>query len=363
MFYTLAFYIITALLCFNTRDRKKVMKAVFTFAAIYMSLRYNYPSDYPAYQNYFNMVNSGGYEYSETDHMEYGWYLINRLFSPFGYYIFVAFCSCVLAYGLYLVSEAIVPKVYFPLVALGIFAMGSFEILMSAQRQLLVVGIFLIAYRKLIYQRMDGFWKLFNKRTLLYFVIIILCSYFHKAAIILVIIPFMYLIPKKSFVVILGLGVIAVLLQFYGDLFLVDFFEQLQEETGEYSYMVFTGEYSGTVSFLQASMWIFQFACVAVVYTKYTFDNNEKVIMLLSMLSIFIIMAGFSLGQFARLSHFIYVFSFLSIAVIAQKFRGTSFAKPYIYINWAWVVWNMLKVFSIPRGTLYEYKLLLFNLI
>ena len=362
MFYTIFFYIIIAILSTQSRDRRQTLKAVFTFAAIYMSLRYNYPSDYPAYQNYFNLANQSGYQYSEADHMEYGWYLLNRLFSPFGYYVFVAFCSCVFAYGLYVVTEAIVPKAYIPLVALGMFAMGSFEILMSAQRQLIAAGVALIAYRKLIYQRMKGFRSLFSTRTLLFFAIIIVCSYFHKAAIFLVIIPFMYLIPKKSFLVILGLAIIAVLLQLYGNTYLVDFFEQLQEETGEYSYMTFTGEYSGTVSFLQASMWIFQFACVVVVYSKYSYNDDEKVIMLISMLSILIIMAGFSLGQFARLAHFIYMYTFLSIAIISQKFRGTSFYQPYIYINWAWVIWNMLKVFSIPRGTLYEYKLLLFNL-
>lgn len=361
MFYTLAFYIILAYLCFNIRDRKKAMQAVFTFAAMYMSLRFNYPSDYPAYQNYFNMVNSG-YEYSETDHMEYGWFLLNRLFSPFGYYIFVAFCSCVFAYGLYLVSEAIVPKEYFPLVALGVFAMGSLEILMSAQRQLIVAGIFLIAYRKLIYQRMEGFRSLFSKSTILFFVIIYLCSFFHRSALFLEIVPFMYLIPKKSYLVLLGMAVTAVIMHLYGELFLIDFFEQLQEETGQYEYMVFTTESSGSASFLQISTWIFQFVCVAIVYTSYPYNNNEKVIMLISMLSILIFIAGFSLGQFSRLVHFIYMFSFLSIAIIAQKFKGTNLYTPYLFINWMWVVWNMLKVFSIPRGTLHEYKFLLFNL-
>lgn len=362
MFYTIAFYILVAFLYFNIRDRKKAMQAVFTLAAIYMSLRFNYPSDYPAYQNYFNVCSSG-YEYAHgSDHMEYGWYLLNRLFSPFGYYIFVAFCSSLFAYGLYLVTDAIVPKVYLPLVALGVFAMGSFEILLSAQRQLIVAACFLIAYRKLLYKRMVGLRSLFQWRTILYFGIILMCYYFHKSAVVLAIIPFIYLVPKKSYLVLVGLAVLAVFLHIYGNTILVDFFEQLQEETGEYDYMVFSGEWSGSASFLQISTWFFQFVCVAIVYTQYSYDSDEKVIMLISMLAILIFIAGFSLGQFARLVHYIYMFSFLAIVVIAQKFKGTGFYKPYFWINWAWVIWNLLKVFSIPRGTLHEYKFLLFNL-
>ncbi|MBQ9671830.1 MAG: EpsG family protein [Prevotella sp.] len=339
------------------------MQAVFTFAAIYMSLRYNYPSDYPAYQGAFYQYSNPGYVYDpDTDHMEYGWFLLNRLFAPLGYYVFVAFCSCIFAYGLYVITEAIVPKVYLPLVVLGLFVMGSFEILMSAQRQLLVTGIFLIAYRWLIYQRINGLKSLFKIRTLLYFAIIFMCLFFHKSALFLMFIPFLYVLPSKSPAVMLGLAVAAVFLLLYGNLYLVDFFEQLQEESGEYSYMVFTGEYSGTVSFLQASMWIFQFICVSHVYLKYSYDNNEKAIMLISMLSILIIISGYSLGQIARLTHFIYMFSFMVFAIIAQKLKGRSFQKTYILVNWAWVIWNAMKVFSIPRGTLYEYKLLLFNL-
>lgn len=363
MIYTLAFYIITFLLCTQIKDRKQALKAVFTTAAIYMSMRYNYPSDYPAYQAVFNQYSNPYYRYDfDTEHMEYGWFLINRLFAPLGYYVFVAFCSCVFAYGLYLITEAIVPKVYLPIIALGLFVMGNFEIILSAQRQLLVAGIFLIAYRKLIYQRMGGLRGLFMKRTLLYFVIIFLCYFFHRSALFLILIPFLYILPSYSSLVMLGLAIVAVVVYFFGGVYLVGFFEQMQEESGEYSYMVFTGEYSGTVSILQAVMWLFQFYCVSLIYLKYPYDNNEKVIMLISMLSILIVLSGYSLGQIARLSHYIYMFSFLAMAIIAQKLKGSSFQKTYLLFNWTWVIWNAMKVFRIPIGTLYEYKLLLFNL-
>ena len=361
MFYTLFFYIILAILGTQIHNRKKALKAIFTFAAIYMSLRYNYPSDYPAYQGVFEQYSSSNYIYdSNIDHMEYGWYLINRLFAPLGFYVFVAFCSCIFTYGLYLVTEAIVPQKYITLVSLGIFAMGNFEILMSAQRQLLVAGIFLIAYRKLIFNRLSCLKELFKFRTVLYFAIIIGCYYFHRSSLFLLLIPFLYLLPSKSLLVMIGLAIFAFFLLQYGDIYLVDIFEQLQEQTGEYDYMVFTGMYSGTISFLQAVMWAFQFYFVALVYMKYNYDSTEKAIMLISMLSILIIISGYSLGQIARLSHYIYIFTFMTIAILAQKLRITRFYQIFLAINWIWVIWNMLKVFSVSRGTLFEYKLLLF---
>lgn len=362
MIYTLLFYIITFLLASEIRDRKKAMRAVFVFAAIYMGMRYNYPSDYPAYQGYFNMCNGGGYYYDEADHMEYGWYLLNRLFAPFGWYIFVAFVSCIFLQGLYYITDVFVPKQFFPLVILGVFAMGNFEILMSAQRQIIVAGIFMIAFRKLLYQRIQGLADLIKIRTLLYFAVIFLCYYFHKSALFLWIVPFFYVLPSRSFLVIVGVVISAILIYVFGDIYLVDLFEQLQEQSGEYEYMIFTGEYSGTISILQASMWLFQFFFVAQIYLKYNYDNNEKVVMLISMLSILIVISGYSLGQIARLSHYTYMFTFMSVSIIASKLKGKKIANLYMSINWIWVLWNVLKVFSIPRGTLHEYKFLLLNL-
>ena len=235
MFYTLFFYIITLLLASQIHDRKKAMRAVFTFAAAYMSLRYDYPSDYPAYKIGFEEFSAPSFDYFQSNtHMEYGWYLINRLFSylgtPLGYYVFVAFCSCIFARGLYLITDIFVPKKYLPVVVLGLFVMGNFATLLSAQRQLLVAGIFMIAYSKLIYNKINGWMSLFGKRTILYFAIIFMCYYFHKSSLFLMIVPFLYLLPKKSLLVVVGL-LVAGIFFFYSEAYLVEVFQVFQEQT------------------------------------------------------------------------------------------------------------------------------------
>lgn len=363
MYYTIIFYVLIAFFAFGIRNREQSLKAIFILAALYMSLRYNYPSDYPAYQAVFESYSNPAYVYSsDYDHMEYGWYLINRLFAPLGYPAFVAFCSCVFALGLYGITKMYVPKEYIPLVALGLFSVGSFTTLLSAQRQLLVTGIFLISYRYLLSNRINTVKDLLSWRVILYFLVIFLCQYFHRSAIFLMVVPFFHLLPSKSLFVLLGILVSALFILFFGDRFLSPFFYSLQEQYEQYDYLVFSGEWSGSITVLQSLMWIFQFVNVVIIYLNYQYTNEVKAVLLLSMFSILITLSGYSLGQTARLAYYIYAFSFMAIAIIASKLRDNSYRNIYLLINWVWVIWNLFKVFRVPRGTLFEYKLLLLNL-
>lgn len=261
-----------------------------------------------------------------------------------------------------MLTDIFVPRKYLPVVTLGLFVMGNFATLLSAQRQLFVAGIFMIAYSKLIYNNIKRWWDILGIHTILYFAIILMCYYFHKSSLFLLIVPFLYLLPNKSLLVVVGL-LAAGIFFFYSEAYLVEAFEVFQEQTEDYySYMIFSGEWSGEASILQIATWLFQYAVVVLVYLKYNCTKDEHAVLFLSMLVILIIIAGFSLGQFARLAHFIYAFSFMAIPVVANKIRDTSFYKPYMFVNCLWVLWNAMKVFSIPRGTLYEYKFLLFNL-
>lgn len=362
MYYTLAFYIIIALIStqYSRISKEKILKLICITIAIYTSLRYNYPSDYVAYHRVFNDYSNPNYIYnSSIDHFEYGWYLINKLFAPLGYYTFVTFCDCILAYAIYLLFKEFVPRHLIPLAALGVVTMGSFEVLLSAQRQLLCAAIFIIAYIKLIYGQINGIKDLLNRKTLIYFFVIYLCYYFHKSSIFLIIIPFLYILPKYSKLVLFGLSIVAIVLLFYASKFLPDLFASASEQYGYYDYLNFTGEYSGSLTIMQSMTYIFQVYFISKIYLKYDYSKDEQCVFLISILSILIVFAGYSLGQIVRLSHYLYMFTFMSICIVSSKLGNTSLNKTYIWVNYAWVVWNLLKIFEIQRGTYYEYKLVL----
>lgn len=362
MIFTIIFYIILALLGFCIKNRVQALKAMCIFIAVYTSLRYNYPSDYPAYEYVFNQFANSSYIYDpDIDHFEEGWYLINRFFAPFGYYAFVAFCSCLFAYSIYLVCKIFVPNGVVTLVLLGIVSVGGFTTLLSAQRQLLVTAIFLISFYYLLYNRINKLRDLVGFNVIVYWLIVYICSYFHSSALFLLIIPFFFVLPNQSTIVVLGIVVTAALLLLLGNSFLPKYFTEMSENLGYYDHLNFSGEYSGSITVLQASIWLFQLYYVVFIYKKVMCNNSEKAVLLISLFSILITISGYSLGQIARLSHYIYIFTFLVIGIIFDKLRYSTLGRIFILVNTIWVVWNLFKVFSIPVGTLHEYKFLLFK--
>ena len=362
MYYTIAFYIIIALISTQkgSKSKEKILKWICITIAIYTSLRYNYPSDYVAYHRVFDNYADPNYTYDPSiDHFEYGWYLINKLFAPFGYYTFVTFCDCMLAYAIYLLFRQFVPKHLIPLAALGVVAMGGFEVLLSAQRQLLCTSIFIIAYVKLIYGQIYSIKDLLKPKVIVYFFVIYLCHFFHNSSLFLIVIPVLYILPKNSKLVLLGLSAVAFILLFYASQFLPDWFEAASEQYGYYDYLNFTGKYSGSLTLLQAMMYAFQVWFIVKIYLKYEYTKDEQCTFLISILAILIVLAGYSLGQIVRLSHYLYMFTFITICIVSSKMGNTLSNKIYIYVNYVWVVWNLLKIFGIQRGTYYEYKLVL----
>ena len=196
-------------------------------------------------------------------------------------------------------------------------------------------------------------------KVIVYFFVIYLCHFFHNSSLFLIVIPVLYILPKYSKLVLLGLSAVAFILLFYASQFLPDWFEAASELFGYYDYLNFTGKYSGCLTLLQAMMYAFQVWFIVKIYLKYEYTKDEQCTFLISILAILIVLAGYSLGQIVRLSHYLYMFTFITICIVSSKMGNTLSNKIYIYVNYVWVVWNLLKIFGIQRGTYYEYKLVL----
>lgn len=356
MFYTIAFYIILYITTkVNQRNYINVIKAVCAIIAIYTGIRYDYCSDYPSYQAMFEMFSNPNFVYTDTVHVEYGWYLINKWCIPIGYYGFVFLTSCIFAYGIYVLMSIYVKSSYIAIVILGIVSAGGFTTLLSAQRQMLVTAVFMIAYGFLLYGRINKKKDILKTRTILYFLIIFLCSYFHKSAYFLLVIPFIFLLPKRSNLVIFGIVLIGLLFVFVGDSIIAPMFQSFSEENEFYDYIEFTADYGISVTLLQSLMWFFQLYYILKVYKRNDMTTDEMVVLLLSIFAILITLLGYYLNQVGRIALYIYVFTYLTIPIVS-KYNNQGENKVYLIVNYIWVIWNLLKIFTINIGTYQEYK-------
>lgn len=358
MLYTIIFYILLYIVAVaNKNNCRKAIKYVCIISAIYMGIRYDYCPDYPAYQRMFEEFSRPDFVYTDDIHLEYGWYLLNKWCSPIGYLGFVFLSSCIYAYALYCLLDLKVTSKYVAITILGCVSAGGFTTLLSAQRQMLVAALFMIGYKFLLANRLEKWRDLLKWRSIVYYVLIIVCSYFHRSALFLLIVPFVFILPRQSYLVLFGVVALAFSIVTFGSTYITDFFQSYSEEYDYYSYLNWGGNtWAGSLTIAQGIMWLVLFLSFSYCYINFNLSKTEQSMLLISMLAIIITLSGYYLPQVGRLAHYFYCFTYVSIALVCQKFQNKKFYLMYYCICWVWVLWNCLKIFTINVGTFQEYK-------
>jgi len=362
MILTVCFYIILLIVGGILPQKRNRILWVCIITAIYAGIRWDYTPDYPAYEYLFDQFSSPEFEYdSNSVHVEYGWYLINKYLSPIGYYGFVFLCSCIFAYGVYLLMTVYdIPKKYVGIIILGIVTAGGFTTLLSAQRQMLVASIFMISYRFLLYDHIKKWRNLISFRCLIFFLVIWLCTYFHKSAIFLVITPIFFILPAKSVKVPIGIVAVVLVLTVLGNSVLAPLFQSYSSEIGFYDYLNYSETWSGSVTIIQGAMWVFIFYYTMIVYFKCNISKNKQAALLLGITAILVTLSGYYLSQVARIAHYMYVFTYINIGIVYNELsKSGKDTLLFIFTMSVWIIWNALKVFSINVGTFQEYKTIL----
>lgn len=161
------------------RNNKHGLEISFLLIFLFTALRYNFGTDYSAYQSLF-------YEIFEHDtyltldsadfRIEYGWLLLNYLFKPLGFFPFIFIISVFFIYTYYALIKKYVPTNYYWLaVFIYIFFFNLFLIQLSAIRQTLSISIFLFSIKYII----EG------RGTLKYILLIVFASFFHSSSLFL----------------------------------------------------------------------------------------------------------------------------------------------------------------------------------
>lgn len=324
MILTILFYI---LICFfgtlRGLTRVKRILAVCLITAVYTGLRWDYTPDYHSYEYLFKKFSSENYVYNPyTEHVEYGWYLLNRICTGFmGYFSFVFVTSCLFCMGVYQLMKLDTPRQYVWLVTLGIVTAGGFTTLLSAQRQMLVASLFMLSYRYCLYGRIKNLKSLLSVRCLVYFAVIWLASTFHRSALFLVIVPVLFILPKRNVLVAVGLVLAVVLTGVLGETVFVQFFQHYSQELDMYSYLKYNGDWNGSLTVLQGAMWAFMFYYTMKIYLTCDISRSEQASLLIAIMAILVTFAGFYLGQFGRVAHYMFMFTYLKYRYYSAIWR------------------------------------------
>lgn len=355
MVLTVLYYIIS-LITSTRANYKTALKSSIIVMVLYMGLRYNYMPDYKNYLAYFERV-ANGYIYAEgRDHMEYGWYLLNKFLAPISFYGFIFLGAVIMGWGIYVLLKRECNSKYLPYVILGIVTTGGTPVLMSAFRQYIVAALFLNGFNYLLYGRIRKYKDLFRLNILCYFILIYLCSQLHTSASFLYIIPFLFFVPSNKKIAI-GIAAFLFISIVGGQTFVPSLVQGFYEQHDRYTDILeheIEMENMTITSFLSYSI---QIVFCAIVFAKHKLNSNSKVVLLVAFLSIFFAISIFFISQLYRLSMYLIPLYFISIKVICENWNSKIISINYIEAFYGiWIFWNALKAFTIRPGSVEEYK-------
>ncbi len=171
-------------------NSKYGLKISFIIIFFFLAFRYNYGNDYTSYFDFFESIKSSSIIefYESTDsRVEFGWIIINKIFSSVGFFALVAVLAlfnCIVYY--HFIKKYVPVKYYWFGVFLYTFSPYIMLIQLSAMRQTIAILLFVLAIDFIISRRM--YW---------YFVFIIIASFFHTSALILLPLYFLKDLNKK----------------------------------------------------------------------------------------------------------------------------------------------------------------------
>lgn len=306
--------IIIAVLLARLDIRNKTSKnygliSAFVLLTAFASIRYNWGNDYPNYLNMFLSINSVLRVDSDLFYVETGWFFINRLFSPIGFFGMIIVLTCLEYAIIYRFITKYIERRYYWLAVL-IFTM-SFGLMItgvSMMRQFLSQCICLLAFENII-----------NKRLFIALLLVFLATFFHTSAMIVFPVCFFgyfYKVMKNENFVKIIVVILSILYVFGGSL-LGGVFDTVMSSVDDFSrYEVYCGEQTdmGVIGFVRTLYDIVLIAVVVILGSKQFQRDRDRIVLLM------IYMVGFVFDAFANIvpliSRLCFYFEMVGIVVL-----------------------------------------------
>ena len=221
-----ALNIIVVIMAYQARfpNYRYLLACAFLLLALVLGIRYGYGNDYMSYKYFFD---HGFPDVGADEDVETGWYLLNKLFKPFGFPALVFFLTFVEHLMIYdIIRKNVDPEWYWLSVFIYVFNPYYMLVGLSMMRQFFVqvLGLYAVSY-------------LVRERYLTYVVIVLFASLFHKVSFLLLFllfVPYVIRITKSSWGIIVLL--IAIFVSYLAVWKLAQFlFPLIAELSGSYA--------------------------------------------------------------------------------------------------------------------------------
>lgn len=310
---------------------------------IFLAIRYNYGNDYPGYHDIFNeSINFNIETYEKKDwHTEVGWLILNKIFNPLGFYIFVAILAIFNIYSLSKFIHNYTPSQYYWLaIFLYVFNSGHMLIQLSSIRQTLAINIFLLSINYII-----------KRKALIYICLILLASTFHTSAYILLPLYFLNFKREYSYRIITATSLLLyfslTILSPTIKLLAIDFITSSElSEINRYSYYEESGSIGSGIGFL----FITANFLILLHYQKYV-HSRYKIIFNISILYYLAIPLTFAIIMVGRIGMYFSIASIAVIPIIASKISNKYIRHIYIAINAFYYLHGYVNFFTDPIWT------------
>lgn len=277
----------------------------------FLALRYNFGNDYNSYYTSFNYISAKStFAFDESLHFEKGWQLLCWIFKPIGFFGMVACLTAFECYVYYRLIKKFVPKNYYWLsIFLYVFTPGLMLIGSSMLRNQLAITIFLCSLK-----------FIFERRVILYLLMIFLASTIHSSAIILY--PLILLGYRKEYkfnTVVVFIILIGFILLSYWGTHLTPIVEQiatvsnLQDKYETYSSTTRDGITYGLGSLLQ--LILFAYMLFRIKYTT----HNIHIICMLFIIGKYIEPFSATIPMVARLLYYFSCYAMLLYPIVLSR--------------------------------------------
>lgn len=291
------------------------LKLSFVFIYLFLSLRYDYGNDYPTYLRMFNEINYIDYD----DKTEIGWQYLCILFHPFGFFVMIAVLAAINCYIYYNFIKEYVPSYYYWL-AVFVYVFNPYMMLVhsSAMRQSLAITIFIYSIK-----------YLYEKKYILYVLIILTATLFHRSSTVLLFLPlvFMWKFKFTRLKIIIIFIFFVILLKYpsviipYSQYIVSNYYEK------------YTGYQNYSNSQIGTGLGVLYYSFVFILLLNYAkFQNNKNQILFkIATISYYIMAIGLALAMVGRIEMYFQIALIVVIPLIVNEMHERT--KRLIFIS------------------------------
>lgn len=331
---------------YKDKGFKYGLEISFLIITVFLAIRYNYGNDYRAYFEGFQEI-AGGFTftdllsfneytaYTEKEHFEIGWRILNILCIPIGFFGMIILLSIFESAVLYhFIKKYVDPEWYWLGVFIYVFSSGLMLVMSSMMRQTLAMTLFLCAIPYII-----------DKKIIRAFLLVALAAQFHKSA--WAMLPFIswgYINDKRLYNIYSLLIIVSFLILYLFSYKLNSIALGVVQSSGVFN------TYEGYVlneanrTKLGTGLGIFFsfFICLLMLYTSKNLEIPKRLIVMLFVLQYMFVVLGFQIHLVSRVG---YYFQLLIIAAFPITIKSIK----SIYLKYG-VLWTFIFI------TMYSYR-------